>query len=219
MVPIFSSCALSLGVTTFTLGGWAERAGPRKVAATAAACWGGGLITAALGVYTHTLPLVYLGYGVFGGIGWGLGYVSPVSTLMKWFPDRRGLATGLGLTAFGGGAMVATPLNEHLLSTFRRLPEYLGSVDSVNLFTEGGKRFAEVGGAVKEVVVATQADVAGIAGAAEGVYAAGTGTAGVAATFLTLGALHFAAMMTGVRGPQRGGSRWGRGRRGEGGSR
>ncbi len=61
----------------------------------------------------------YMGYGMLGGAGWGLGYISPVSTMMKWFPDRRGLAAGLGLTAFGGGAMIAAPLNEHLFEYFR----------------------------------------------------------------------------------------------------
>lgn len=150
-MPIFSSCAFSLGFATFFLGSWAERAGPRKVAAMAACSWGGGLLLASAGVATHTLPLVYLGYGVLGGVGWGMGYISPVSTLMKWFPDRRGLATGLALTAFGGGAMIATPLNELLLSMYRVVPELLGSVDSVKLVTQDGVRFAEVAGHLREV--------------------------------------------------------------------
>ena len=131
VVPIFSTCATTLGVCTFFLGKWAERVGPRKVAATAALAWSSGLLITALGCYTHTLPLLYLGYGVLGGAGWGLGYISPVSTLLKWFPDRRGMAAGFALTAFGGGAMVATPINEALMKHFFRAPERVGGVGEV----------------------------------------------------------------------------------------
>ena len=116
VVPIFSACAIGLGVTTFTLGKWAERVGPRKVAGTAAVLWSSGLACAALGTYTHTLPLCYAGYGALGGAGWGLGYISPVSNLMKWFPDKRGLATGLALASFGGGAILAAPGYNHVCS-------------------------------------------------------------------------------------------------------
>jgi len=98
------------------------------VATAAALAWGGGLLVTGLGTEVHSLPALYFGYGVLGGIGWGLGYITPVSTLMKWFPDRRGFATGLALTAFGGGAMLATPINEALFEMFFELPTYLGAV-------------------------------------------------------------------------------------------
>ena len=90
-MPIFSFCAVSLGVCTATLGPWAERSGPRKVATAAAFAWGGGLALSGLGCELNQIGLLYAGYGVLGGAGWGLGYISPVSTLMKWFPDRRGM--------------------------------------------------------------------------------------------------------------------------------
>ena len=97
---------------------------------------------AGAGVMMHQLPLVYAGYGLLGGAGWGLGYISPVSTLMKWFPDRRGMAAGLGLAFFGGGAMVATPINEFLLKHYFQAPTYLGSAadGTVNLITKEGVR-------------------------------------------------------------------------------
>ena len=200
VVPIFSACAVSLGVCTALLGPWAERAGPRKVATAAALAWGGGLALSGLGCQLHEIGLLYVGYGILGGAGWGLGYISPVSTLMKWFPDRRGMATGLALTAFGGGAMLATPVNELLLTHFAELPTYLGSADAVALVTEGGKRFAEVGGETLEVVVAGAADAAkcGVPGAREGVYVVGTGDPGVTRTFWTLAGAHTALMLTGA---------------------
>ena len=90
---------------------------------TAAVCWSSGFAIGSLGVATGQLWLVYLGYGFVGGIGLGIGYISPVSTLIKWFPDRPGLATGLAIMGFGGGALIASPLSESLLSTFASNPE------------------------------------------------------------------------------------------------
>src|SRR3546814_12854541 len=84
----------------------------------AACCCGGGFLGAAAGIAMHQIWLVYLGYGVIGGIGLGIGYVSPVSTLIKWFPDKRGLATGLAIMGFGGGAFIASPLSVALMSHF-----------------------------------------------------------------------------------------------------
>ena len=201
VVPIFSVCALTLGACTAGLGKWAERVGPRMVAGTAALCWGGGLAVTALGCAAHQLPLLYLGYGVLGGLGWGLGYISPVSTLLRWFPDRKGLAAGLALTAFGGGAMVATPLNEALLQYFSSAPAYLGPVDELALVTDAGKRFVETQGGLREVVVATARDVAAFSGdLPPGVYEVGTGDTGARNTFLTLAALHTASMLVGAAG-------------------
>jgi MFS family permease len=108
-----------LGVSAAIWGGWLERAGPRKAGLVATFCWCGGLLIAALGVYIHQLWLMWLGAGVIGGIGLGLGYISPVSTLIKWFPDRRGMATGMAIMGFGGGAMIGSPLATLLMSHFR----------------------------------------------------------------------------------------------------
>jgi MFS family permease len=108
-----------LGVSAAVWGGWLERAGPRKAGAVAACCWGGGLLLGALGVYVHQLWIMWLGAGVIGGIGLGLGYISPVSTLVKWFPDRRGMATGMAIMGFGGGAMIGAPLANLLINYFK----------------------------------------------------------------------------------------------------
>ena len=115
---IFTLAIGFLGLSAAFAGTWLERAGPRKVGVVAACCWGGGFLVAAAGVALHLIGLVYLGYGVIGGCGLGLGYVSPVSTLIKWFPDRRGMATGMAIMGFGGGAMIAAPLSDALMRRF-----------------------------------------------------------------------------------------------------
>ncbi len=107
-----------LGSSAAVFGTWLERAGPRKAAVVSAVCWCGGLVIAAAGVYWHQLWVLWLGSGVIGGIGLGLGYISPVSTLIKWFPDRRGMATGMAIMGFGGGAMVGSPLADILMKHF-----------------------------------------------------------------------------------------------------
>jgi MFS family permease len=108
-----------LGSSAALWGGWLERVGPRKAGFVAALCWCGGLWISAVGVATHQLWLMWLGSGVIGGIGLGLGYISPVSTLIKWFPDHRGMATGMAIMGFGGGAMIGAPLADMLMNNFR----------------------------------------------------------------------------------------------------
>jgi MFS family permease len=107
-----------LGSSAAIFGHWLEGAGPRKAGVVAAFCWGGGLLISALGVYLHQIWMLWLGAGVIGGIGLGLGYISPVSTLIKWFPDRRGMATGMAIMGFGGGAMIGAPLADRLMQFF-----------------------------------------------------------------------------------------------------
>lgn len=107
-----------LGSSAAVFGGWLEHAGPRKAGLVSAICWCGGLVLSAIGVYTHQLWLMWVGSGVIGGIGLGLGYISPVSTLIKWFPDRRGMATGMAIMGFGGGAMIGSPLADRLMKSF-----------------------------------------------------------------------------------------------------
>ncbi len=108
-----------LGSAAAIWGGWLERAGPRKAGVVAACCWCGGLLISAFGIYIHQLWLMWLGSGIIGGIGLGIGYISPVSTLIKWFPDRRGMATGMAIMGFGGGALVGAPLANSLMNTFK----------------------------------------------------------------------------------------------------
>ncbi len=106
LLVVFELGIVFLGLSAAVFGGWLERAGPRKAGVAAAFCWGGGFLIGAYAVYIHQLWLLWLGVGVIGGIGLGLGYISPVSTLIKWFPDRRGMATGMAIMGFGGGTMV-----------------------------------------------------------------------------------------------------------------
>jgi MFS family permease len=115
---IFSIAIVMLGLSAAVAGTWVEANGPRKAMFVSACFWATGFLVGALGIATRQLWLVYLGYGFLGGIGLGIGYISPVSTLIKWFPDRPGLATGLAIMGFGGGAMVASPLSRQLLSLY-----------------------------------------------------------------------------------------------------
>lgn len=194
VVWIFSVAIVCLGLAAAFAGKWLEKVGPRFVGVVAAFLWGGGFIVGSIGISTHQLWLLYLGYGVLGGFGLGLGYVSPVSTLIRWFPDRRGMATGLAIMGFGGGAMIGAPLISALLETFQRAPEYLGAENMVALVTEEGRRFAETAAGKVEVVIASANQAASFGGEA-GVYVVGTGETGAASTFLTLGIAYFIVMM------------------------
>ena len=217
VVWIFSVAIVSLGIAAAYAGKWLEEVGPRMVGFVAACCWGGGFLVGSLGIYLQeigvqislSLPmfsdgpitvsiglyLLYLGYGIIGGIGLGLGYVSPVSTLIRWFPDRRGMATGMAIMGFGGGAMIAKVSIDRLLAKFYKAPEFLGSIDSVNLITEGGRRFVEVSGTLVEVVIVTVNDIAKmIVPGDPGVYIVGTGSSGASQTFLFLGIVYFFIM-------------------------
>ena len=109
-----------LGLSAAFFGKWVERSGPRKTMLAACACFCGGLLLAALGVKLKMLWLIWMGYGFVGGIGLGLGYIAPVSTLVKWFPDRPGMATGMAIMGFGGGALIASPLAQELMSHFAK---------------------------------------------------------------------------------------------------
>jgi MFS family permease len=116
---MFTLFFVILGCSAAIWGGWLEKAGPRKAGVVSAICWCGGMALGALGIFLHQLWIMWLGAGVIGGIGLGLGYISPVSTLIKWFPDRRGMATGMAIMGFGGGAMIGAPLANILISHFR----------------------------------------------------------------------------------------------------
>ncbi len=115
---IYTLFFVFLGASAALWGGWLEHVGPRKAAAVAAVCWAGGMALSTIGVSTHQLWIMVLGLGAIGGIGLGLGYISPVSTLIKWFPDRRGMATGMAIMGFGGGAMIGSPLAAKLMAAF-----------------------------------------------------------------------------------------------------
>ncbi|MCZ2806132.1 OFA family MFS transporter [Modestobacter sp. VKM Ac-2983] len=123
---IFSIAIVMLGLSAAVFGTWVDRNGPRAAMFTAACFWSAGFLVGALGISTEQLWLVYFGYGVLGGIGLGIGYISPVSTLIKWFPDRPGLATGMAIMGFGGGALIASPLSRQLMNWYD--PTYDGTI-------------------------------------------------------------------------------------------
>jgi MFS family permease len=116
---IFSLAIAFLGISAAVFGRWVEANGPRKTMVAAAGCFGGGFLISALGVMWHQLWIIYLGYGVLGGCGLGLAYISPVSTLVKWFPDRPGMATGMAIMGFGGGAFIGSNLSLTLMDMFK----------------------------------------------------------------------------------------------------
>jgi MFS family permease len=129
---VFSIAIVMLGVSAAVFGTWVDTGGPRRAMVASATCWSAGFLVAALGIATDQLWLLYLGYGVIGGIGLGIGYISPVSTLIKWFPDRPGLATGMAIMGFGGGAMIASPVSSTLLGW------YDASYDTASGIASGG---------------------------------------------------------------------------------
>jgi len=193
---IFSVAIVFLGLSAAFAGRWLEKVGPRMVGTVAACCWGGGYLIGSLGIFTHQLWLLYLGYGVIGGCGLGLGYVSPVSTLIRWFPDHRGMAAGMAIMGFGGGAIIGAPLKRWFMQIFYEAPQYLGTVDQVQLITEAGRRFVEQAGQRLEVVVIGANDVASmLVPGPEGVYAVGTGSIGIGQTFVALGLIYFVIML------------------------
>jgi len=126
---IFTIAIVFLGLSAAVFGRWLEHAGPRKSGVVAACCWALGFMFSAVGVHIHNIWLLYLGYGVLGGCGLGLGYITPVSTLIKWFPDRRGMATGMAIMGFGGGALIASPLSQMLLDHYKS-PTSVGVADT-----------------------------------------------------------------------------------------
>jgi MFS family permease len=126
---IFSLGIFVLGASAALLGRWVEEGGPRRAMFTAALCWSGGFVIAAIGVYLHNIWVIYFGYGIVGGFGLGIGYISPVSTLIKWFPDRPGMATGMAIMGFGGGAFIAAPLSVWLMRQFTT-PTHIGVAET-----------------------------------------------------------------------------------------
>ena len=196
VVWVFTVAIVFLGLAAAFAGKWLEKVGPRKVGVVAACCWGGGYIVGAAGILTHQLWLLYLGYGVIGGCGLGLGYVSPVSTLIRWFPDRRGMAAGLAIMGFGGGAMIGTQIKIYLLRLFYRAPEHLGAFTDVELLTRAGRRYSDVAGTLQEVVTVGAAEARGMTlPGPEGVYVVNSGSTGVAETFVVIGVIYLVVML------------------------
>ncbi|MFI4885843.1 MAG: OFA family MFS transporter [Steroidobacterales bacterium] len=147
---IFTLAIFFLGVSAAVFGRWVEEGGPRRAMFAAALCFGGGFLISAAGVYAHQIWVIYLGYGVLGGIGLGVGYISPVSTLIKWFPDRPGMATGMAIMGFGGGALIASPLSVWLMARFST-PTHVGVAESFIVLGAVYFIFMMVGAAIVRV--------------------------------------------------------------------
>lgn len=194
---IFTIAIVFLGLSAAFAGKWLERVGPRMVGTVAAACWGGGFLVGGLGIWLHQLWLLYFGYGVIGGCGLGLGYVSPVSTLIKWFPDRRGMAAGMAIMGFGGGAIIGAPLKDNLIRYFHCEPAFLGSRESAGVrLDQDSRTVAAVDGQERLVVVISVEEGKKLPRpAAAGVYLVGSGSSGVAETFIVLGLVYFLVMV------------------------
>lgn len=196
VVWVFTVAIVCLGLAAAFAGKWLEQVGPRVVGSIAAACWGGGFLIGSLGIWLHQLWLLYLGYGVIGGCGLGLGYVSPVSTLIKWFPDRRGMAAGLAIMGFGGGAIIAAPLDDFLIDRFYRAPQYLGTRETVQPVSRDGRFYATDETGQRLVIVISDDEAKRLTVSAKpGVYVVGTGSAGIAETFFVLGIGYFVVMI------------------------
>ena len=145
---------LMMGVTSSTVGKWQIKVGTRTAMAAASFAFGGGCLLGAAGIHLHSLPLLYAGYGFLAGTGIGLTYTPPVQTLMQWFPDKKGIASGLTIAGFGGGALVFTPIAQQLMQHFAKMPEYLGPATDFVTKVQDGKMFADVNGKLVEVVQA-----------------------------------------------------------------
>ena len=120
-----------LGISAATFGTKVDTNGPRWAMVIASICCVSGWLIASAGLFMHQFWMVVLGWGFIGGIGLGIGYISPVSTLMKWFPDRPGLATGIAIMGFGGGALILTPLATTLLGWFGAGPDKIKAVKAL----------------------------------------------------------------------------------------
>eukprot|EP01038_Epipyxis_sp_PR26KG_P008254 gene8254-11169_t len=188
---------LMQGVSASIVGKWQMKVGPRVAMAASSVSFGGGFLLGALGIHLHSLPLLYLGYGFFGGTGIGLAYTPPVQTLMQWFPDKKGIASGLTIAGFGSGALVFTPCVQYLMKKFAKMPEYLGPANSFATKTIDGKLFADINGSLVEVVQAGAAELAKIPySLSEGLYIVGSGSSGAAEALAVMGMAYFATILT-----------------------
>ena len=183
------------GIGAAALGKWTMKVGIRRSMATGGALFGVAWGITAFGVSTHSLPLVYAG-NLLAGIGYGCAYTPPIQALIEWFPDKRGMASGIVIAGFGSGALFFTPMMNMLSAKFAQMPEYLGK--SIETVTEGGKMFSKVGDTLQEVVYATSSDLAKLpySDLAEGFYVVGSGNTGVGGALGTIAAIYGLTVMS-----------------------
>jgi len=183
------------GISAALMGKWTIKAGVRKALACGGLLYGTGFGVAALGVSSHNIGLMYFG-NLLCGIGYGCAYTPPIQACLDWFPDRKGLASGIVIAGFGSGALFFTPMMGYLSSKFAAMPTYLGN--NLDIVTEGGKQFARMGSELQEVVYATSGELLKLPyeGLAEGFYLVGTGNTGVGAALATMGAIYAASVVS-----------------------
>lgn len=186
------------GISAAAAGAWQVKMGARVSMTVAGCCFGGGLILGSIGIATHSLPLLYFGYGFLGGCGVGIAYTPPVQALIQWFPDRTGLASGMTIAGFGGGALLFAPATNYLCQKFAKMPQYVGSVDAVQTTIKDGSMFTEYNGVMTEVVLANGGDLAKLPypSLMEGYYVVGSGNTGAASALGCLGVLYLTTMVT-----------------------
>lgn len=185
------------GLSAALLGKWQMKVGPRVSIGLAGLCFGGGFALSGLGAALHNLPLIYLGFGVLGGTGLGLAYTPPIQCLMDWFPDKKGVASGLTIMGFGSGSMILVPSVNYLIAKFAKMPTYLGQ--KIETVMQDGKLFTSLSdGSLAEVVYANASDLAKLShkGLQEGYYLVGSGSTGCTETLLTMGAVYSAALLS-----------------------
>jgi MFS family permease len=183
------------GVSASVVGSWQMKVGPRIAMGAASVAFGGGLMLGALGIHLHSLPLLYAGYGFLGGTGIGLAYTPPMQTLMQWFPDKKGIASGLTIAGFGSGALLFTPAVQYLSKQFAKMPEYLGPANQFVTKVVDGRLFTDIDGKMIEVINAGAAEIAKLPyDLQEGLYIVGSGNTGAAESLAVMGAAYFAVM-------------------------
>ena len=185
-----------LGGTAAALGPWQARVGHRTSLFAAAGCFGSGLAIGSAGIYLHSLPLLYTGYGALAGLALGLSYTPCISALMQWFPDKKGMASGVTVAGFGSGALLFTPLVQLLSKHFAKMPDYLGPTSDFSVRNVDGKLVTDFNGAAVEVVEAMASDIAKLPfSLPEGLYVVGSGSTGAAETLALCAAGYFAVML------------------------
>eukprot|EP00088_Acartia_fossae_P038603 TRINITY_DN40040_c0_g1_i4.p1 TRINITY_DN40040_c0_g1~~TRINITY_DN40040_c0_g1_i4.p1 ORF type:complete len:315 (+),score=48.04 TRINITY_DN40040_c0_g1_i4:75-947(+) len=183
------------GISAALVGKWTLKVGVRKAMLTGGALFGSGLAIAGMGVQTHNVGLLY-GGAMLSGLGYGCAYTPPIQALINWFPDKRGLASGLVIGGFGSGALFFTPAINSFAEKFATMPTYLGN--SLEVVIQEGRQFANIGGQLQEVVYATASDLAKLPyqDLAEGFYVVGSGNTGIATSLSIMGGIYAALIMS-----------------------
>lgn len=193
---IYLSIVGCFGVTASLVGKWQSKVGMRKTMVLGSAVFGTSVALGGLAIHIHSLPLLYLGYGVLGGLGIALSYTPPVQALVHWFPDRKGIASGMTIAGFGSGALLFTPMVQGLMKHFAVMPQHLGKTSDFVTKVVDGKLFAEWNGQLVEVVDAGVKELSRLPyDLSEGLYVVGTGSNGAAEALGVMSVVYFGTLL------------------------